>query len=278
MRSLFTLLLIILINPNLNAINLQKAKTYTTQHNIKDWMMSEKLDGIRAYWDGKKLLSKNGNTIHAPLWFIKDFPKFKLDGELWTKRDDFENIQSIVLDKKPSKHWEKITYNIFEVPEEKGDFLKRLEKINNWQKTNNNKYIKIIEQIKCKNDKHLEEYLEKIINLKAEGLMIKNPSLKYFVGRSSNILKVKKFFDAEAEVIGINYHKNKKGSNNTKAKFKSLVLKLENNVVFNLGNGFSKEERINHPKIADIVTFKYYNLTRFGKPKFASFLRIREEE
>ena len=251
------------------AIELQKAKTYTKKYSIENWMMSEKLDGIRAYWDGEKLLSKNGNIIHAPLWFTKDFPKFKLDGELWTTRNDFENIQSIVLDKKPTEHWKKITYNIFEVPEEKGDFLERLGRINSWQKINNNKYIQIIEQVKCKDIKHLEKYLKEVINLKAEGLMLKNPNLEYFVGRSSNVLKVKKFHDMEAKVIAINY---------TKDKFKSLVLKLDNNIVFNLGNGFSKKEKIDHPKIGDIVTFKYYNLTRFGKPKFASFLRIRKKE
>ncbi|MBU3014258.1 DNA ligase [Poseidonibacter lekithochrous] len=272
MKSFFTLLLISILSHNLSAIELQKAKTYNKTHSIENWMMSEKLDGIRAYWDGKQLLSKNGNIINAPKWFVKDFPNFKLDGELWTKRNDFENIQSIVLDKTPSKHWKEITYNIFEVPYEKGDFIKRLKKIKEWQKVNKNKYIKIIEQIKCKDNKHLESYLEKLIKLKAEGIMIKNPSLEYFVGRSSNILKVKKFLDSEAEVIGINYNKDKQN------KFKSLVLKLENNVVFNLGNGFTAEQRINHPKIGDIVTFKYYNLTRFGKPKFASFLRIRKKE
>ncbi|MAD41211.1 MAG: DNA ligase [Arcobacter sp.] len=278
MRLFFYIILLLFLSKFSSAIELQKAKTYNKTYHIENWLMSEKLDGIRAYWNGKQLLSKNGNIIYAPKWFIKNFPSFKLDGELWTKRNDFENIQSIVLDKNPSKHWHKITYNIFEVPEEKGTFLKRLEKIKKWQRINKNKYIKIIEQIKCQNNMHLEKYLQKVINLKAEGVMIKNPTLEYFVGRSTNILKVKKFLDAEAEVIGINYHEKTEDTKNTKAKFKSLVLKLENNIVFNLGNGFSKEERINHPKIGDIVTFKYYNLTRFGKPKFASFIRIRKRE
>jgi DNA ligase 1 len=278
MRLFFYLIFLLFLVQSSIAIELQKAKTYDKTQSIQNWIMSEKLDGIRAYWDGKQLLSKNGNIIHAPLWFIKDFPNFKLDGELWTKRNDFENIQSIVLDKNPSKHWNQITYNIFEVPNQKGNFLQRLEKIKKWQKVNNNKYIKIIEQIKCEDNKHLEKYLEKVINLKAEGIMIKNPTLEYFVGRSQNILKVKKFLDSEGEVIGINYHENKEGKKNIKTKFKSLVLKLENNIVFNLGNGFTKEQRINHPKVGDIVTFKYYNLTRFGKPKFASFLRIRKKE
>lgn len=269
MKLLFSIIFIPFLSIFSNALELQKANTYTKKHTISNWMMSEKLDGIRAYWDGERLLSKNGNIINAPLWFTKNFPKFKLDGELWTKRNDFENIQSIVLDKKPTSKWNEITYNIFEVPEKKGNFSKRLNKIKIWQEYNKNKYIKVIEQIACKNEQHLNKYLNKLISQKAEGVIIKNPVPQYFIGRSSNILKVKKFKDMEAKVIGINYTKN---------KFKSLVLRLDNNIVFNLGNGFSKNEKLNHPKIGDIVTFKYYNLTKFGKPKFASFLRIRKKE
>lgn len=183
MKHLIILCILIL---NSYAVEIQKANTYNKKvHEIKNWYMSEKLDGIRAYWNGKELISKNGNKIHAPDWFIKSFPKFKLDGELWTKRDDFENIQSIVLDKKPSEDWNKITYNIFEVPNQEGDFLKRLEKLKVWLSFNSNKYIKIIPQYKCKNKNHLDLYLEELLNKKAEGIIIKNPNLDYFTGRSS---------------------------------------------------------------------------------------------
>lgn len=265
------LFIITILFLNLNALELQKPKVYNEeQDNIKGWYMSEKLDGIRAYWNGEELLSKNGNQIHAPDWFTKDFPNFKLDGELWTKRNDFENIQNIVLDKTPSKDWKNITYNIFEVPYEKGDFRKRLTKIKNWQKLNQNKYIKIIPQIICKNKKHLNKYLNELINSKAEGVILKNPNIPYFEGRNKNILKVKKFFDMEGLVIGINKHKD--------GRFKSLKLKLENGVVFNLGGGFTNEQKKNHPQIGQVVTFKYYDFTKYGKPKFASFLRVRRSE
>lgn len=255
----------------LNSQELQKAKNYdNTKHNIANWYMSEKLDGIRAYWNGKELLSKNGNKIYAPDWFIKDFPPFELDGELWSKRNDFENIQNIVLDTNPSIKWNEITYNIFEVPNEKGNFNKRLEKINSWLNKNPNKYIKIIPQKVCKNETDLNTYLKELLNKKAEGIMLKNPNLDYFNGRSENILKVKKFYDEEGMVIGLNYSKD--------GKFKSVKLKLNNGIVFNLGGGFSNIQRLNPPKIGDIVTFKYYDLTKNNKPKFASFLRIRKKE
>lgn len=232
--------------------------------------MSEKLDGIRAYWNGKELFSKNGNKIYMPKTLTKNYPPFALDGELWTKRNDFENIQSIVLDKIPTKKWKEITYNIFEVPNQKGNFYKRISILENWLKTNNNTNIKIIKQIKCQNKKHLNSYLEILLNKKAEGVIIKNPNISYFTGRNKNILKVKKFKDMEGKVIAINYNDNN--------KFKSLKILLENNISFNLGGGFSNKEKNNPPKIGEFVTFKYYGFTKYKKPKFASFLRIRKKE
>ena len=71
-------------------------KTWQPAQDVRGWLMSEKLDGVRAYWDGQKLISRGGKIFSAPAWFIKDFPPFALDGELWSKRRDFENIVSIV--------------------------------------------------------------------------------------------------------------------------------------------------------------------------------------
>ncbi len=265
------LLILLFLFIHLNSQELQKAKNYdNSKHDISNWYMSEKLDGIRAYWNTKELLSKNGNKIYAPDWFIKNLPPFELDGELWTKREDFENIQNIVLDTKPSSNWEQITYNIFEVPNEKGNFDKRLEKIKSWLEKNPNKYIKIIPQKLCKNESDLNNYLKELLEKKAEGIMLKNPNLEYFNGRNENLLKVKTFYDDEALVIGHNFNKD--------GKLKSLILKQNNGIIFNLGGGFSDTQRVNPPKINDVVTFKYYGFTKNGKPKFASFLRIREKE
>ncbi len=250
---------------------LQKPSVYNkNSSNIDGWIMSEKLDGIRAYWDGKELYSKNKNKIHAPLWFTKDFPPFSIDGELWTKRADFENIQSIVLSQKKSKDWEYVTFNIFEVPNHKGNFKDRILVLENYLNRNPNRYIKIIPQKNCKNKDELDSFLEEILALKGEGVIIKNPNLKYESNRTENSLKVKEFFDDEAKVISHNF--------NIDGTFKSLKVELKNGIVFNLGGGFTKKDRLNPPKVGSIVTFKYYDFTKKGKPKFASFLRERKSE
>ncbi|WP_428025545.1 DNA ligase [Arcobacter sp.] len=254
---------------SLLAFDIQKPKVYDDQ-DITGWYMSEKLDGIRGYWDGKNLYTKNGNLINTPAYFTKDFPPFTLDGELWSKRDDFENIQAIVLDKEPSNKWSEITYNIFEVPNTKGDFLTRLDKAKVWFDKHPNKNVSIIKQIKCESEEHLLEFLDEIVDLNGEGVIIKDASKKYHTGRSPYILKVKKFLDMEGVVLGYNYKRD--------GSFKSLKVKLEDGTNFNLGGGFSDKQRQKPPKIGEIVTFKYYGFTKTGKPKFASFLRVRDIE
>jgi DNA ligase-1 len=251
------------------SFEVQKPKTYDDQ-NISGWLMSEKLDGIRGYWDGKQLLTKNGNTIHVPKWFTKNFPPFALDGELWSKRDNFEFIQATVLDQTASKDWDKITYNIFEVPKSDGNFTARLSKAKAWFASNSNSHVKIIPQTVCKSEDHLQKYLDKIVSLKGEGIIVKDPTKPYHTGRSPHILKVKETYDMEGRIIGHNLRAD--------GTLKSLVVQLENGVQFNLGGGFSDEQRKNYPNLDQIVTFKYYGFTKYGKPKFASFQRIREKE
>lgn len=264
---------IILLLLNLEAISVQKPSIYKDDINITGWMMSEKLDGVRAYWDGKQLLTKNGNPIHAPVWFIKDLPPFTLDGELWSDRGQFEKIQSIVLDKVPSKEWQQISYHIFEVPHVEGDFLHRLQKLKSWLSKNPVKHVKVIEQILCKGKYHLAQYKKEIEFLGGEGVIIKDPKLFYHTGRSKHIYKVKKIEDAEAYVIGINPGKGK-----YKNMMGSLTVVNNDGIKFNIGTGFSDIHRQHPPSIGTMITYSYRGYTKNNKPRFPVFLHIREIE
>ena len=122
-------------------VKLQRPMVYKGKTEVVNWLMSEKLDGIRGYWNGKQLMTRKGKLINAPKWFLDNFPSFELDGELWSTRNDFEFIQSTVLTKKPSLAWEKITYNIFEVPNARGDFKTRLQKAKKWFSGHPNDYV-----------------------------------------------------------------------------------------------------------------------------------------
>ncbi len=269
MFKLFVVSILLLVNSE--ALTLQKANIYTDQ-NISGWVMSEKLDGIRAFWDGKNLLTRKGKSINAPKSFTQNFPPFELDGELWTKRGDFEKIQSIVLDEVPGVNWREIKYMIFEVPHAKGNFTERLVFAKNYIDEHKLGHVEIIEQKHCKSQPELNSFLESVLSYGGEGVMIKDASKGYFQGRSSSILKVKKAQDMEAKVIGY-----KNGSGKFTGMMGSLQVELENGVQFFLGSGFSDKQRKSPPAIGETVTFKHYGFTKYGKPKFASFMRVRKD-
>ncbi|MCF6244301.1 MAG: DNA ligase [Sulfurovum sp.] len=244
--------------------NLLLLKTYKDQ-NISGWVMSEKLDGIRAYWDGKRLVSREGKSIYAPAWFTKGYPAFALDGELWTKRGDFENISSIVRDKVPSKAWETVKYYIFEVPHAEGRLQTRLEKVKPFL-TNT---LELLKQIPVKNKRYLDEYLKEIEKKNGEGVVVRDPKAHYINKRTSKALKVKTFHDAECKVLGYT-----KGKGKYKDAIGAIKCQLPSGIEFKIGTGLSHKERHTPPNIGETVTFSYHTFTKYGKPRFPVFLRV----
>ncbi|WP_169753216.1 DNA ligase [Campylobacter mucosalis] len=236
--------------------------------NISNWLVSYKLDGIRAYWDGKNLLSRNGKIINAPAKFIKNLPPFELDGELFLKNGEFEKTQSIIMDKSPNlEAWSEITYHVFDVPKAKGGLLERLSVLSE------NDIVKIIKQTPIKDKNELMKFYQNALNLGYEGVVLREPNAPYEFKRSKNALKFKPFFDAECEVVSIN-----KGSGKFKDVMGSVSCKdLKTAKTFKIGSGFSDFNRVNPPKIGQIITYKYQNLTAKGLPRFPTFLRFRKD-
>ena len=245
--------------------NLLLLKTYKDQ-NITGWVMSEKLDGIRAYWDGKHLISRGGKKIYAPSWFTKGYPSFEIDGELWTKRGDFETISSIVRDKTPSKEWKSVKHYIFEVPNAKGGLFERLKKL----KVYEGKTIMVIKQIPINDKVHLERYLKEIEAKDGEGVVVRDPNAPYINKRTSKALKVKTFQDAECKVLGYT-----KGKGKYADVIGAIECQLDNGTQFKIGTGLSDKTRNNPPPIGELVTFQYQKLTKYGKPRFPVFLRLK---
>ncbi len=254
----------------IEAFELQKAYVYKEQ-NITGWVMSEKYDGIRGYWDGRQMYSKGGYEIVLPDFFRNELPPFALDGELWIARGAFEKIAAIVLDEKPSPEWKQVTYQIFEVPFAKGDFLQRLQKVKDWIMEHHTPHLYVIKQIPCQGREHMQRFLENVVQKGGEGVMVKDPSSEYFTGRDSRILKVKKYMDMEGEVIAIN-----PGRGKYKGMMGSVTVKTADNKRVKIGTGFTIEQRQNPPKVGEVITFKYHGYTKNGIPKFASFIKIRK--
>jgi DNA ligase-1 len=247
-------------------------KKYDESMPVNGWVMSEKLDGVRAYWNGKKLLSRSGKEFHPPKWFIKDFPPFEIDGELWSKRGDFENISSITSRKKPHQGWKNLTYNIFEVPNQKGGLLQRLDVLKNYLSKHPSSYIKIISQVTCKDKSHLQKFYQNILKKGGEGIVLRSPTAPYIGKRTKEALKLKPFEDSECQILGY-----KKGQGKYSMLMGSLICQLQNGKIIKIGSGLSDKQRVNPPKIGSIITFKYQGFTKNGLPRFPVFLRVRNE-
>ena len=102
------------------------AESWDNATDLTDWWMSEKLDGVRAYWDGKQFLSRQGNLYHAPDWFIEGLPAVPLDGELWIDRKKFQRTVSIVRRQDKSDLWNEVRFLVFDAPAASGGFEERL--------------------------------------------------------------------------------------------------------------------------------------------------------
>lgn len=265
---------------------LLKLSEYKGQ-NVGGWLASEKLDGVRAYWDGRNLLSRNGKILAAPEAWSAYFPPFALDGELYTARGEFEKIQSIVMDKTPSiAAWSEVKFYVFDVPEAGGGLLERLSELEKFilQNPQAGQNLKIIKQVKVKDNAEFEAFAEAVIAKGGEGAVVREPNVPYERKRSKNALKYKKFKDAECEVTAINAGTGKYAGLMGSVTCKALSAAVSNSdeqiasgVKFKIGSGFSDEERANPPKIGSIITYKYQNLTAKGLPRFPVFLRVRED-
>lgn len=251
---------------------IQLSTLYHQDINIQEYWISEKLDGVRAYWDGEKLISRQGNIFNCPQWFIDSFPTTPLDGELWIGRQQFEKVSSIVRKKKPNEtEWRAISFMIFDLPTSTENFNVRIAKMKRIIKNTPSPYLKMIAQIKVQNNTELQALHEQVVKKGGEGLMLHRGSAYYQTKRSKDLMKLKKHQDAEATVI---QHIPGKGRNSE--RLGALVLKTPEGITFKLGTGFSDAEREHPPEVGSTVTYKYFGKTKNGVPRFASFLRVRE--
>ena len=237
-----------------------------------NWWMSEKLDGVRAYWDGRQLLSRLGTKFHTPDWFTSGLPSEPLDGELWIGRKLFQKTVGIVKRQDRSDHWREVNLRIFDAPGASGGFEQRLAFAGKIVKACAMGHVQLHEHQPCKGIDHLRKELSRVEGLGGEGLMLRQPGSAYEAGRSLTLLKVKTFHDAEARVI---CHQPGRGKH--KGKLGALLVELQDGTGFSLGTGFSDAERVDPPPVGSMVTFRYQELTDAGVPRFPSFLRIYEE-
>lgn len=237
------------------------------------WWMSEKLDGVRAYWDGERLLTRLGNEVAAPAWFVAALPRgVALDGELFGGRKRFQETVSVVRRQDRSEAWRGLRYVLFDAPRHEGPFEARLSAVRDHVRAAAAEHLVAHPHEACRDVAHLREELARVEALGGEGLMLRKPGSRYEVGRSFTLLKVKTFHDAEARVRA-----HLPGTGKHKGRLGALQCELPDGTVFSVGTGFSDAERESPPPVGAIVTFRYQELSRDGVPRFPSYVGVRHD-
>lgn len=249
------------------------ANVYRQGIDVRQYLVSEKFDGVRAVWDGEQLRFRSGKLVPAPAWFIAALPAQPLDGELWLGRGQFERLSGIVRRGTPDDgEWQQVRYLIFELPGAEGSFKERAERIRQIVSEARLPWLQAVEQRPAVDRRQIEKMLAAVLAHGGEGLMLHKADAPYESGRSDTLLKVKPWLDAEAAVIGYLPGKGKYAG-----QLGALRLRLPDGRSFAVGSGFTDAQRRAPPSIGSTVTYRYRELTRTGLPRFASFLRVRSD-
>lgn len=237
------------------------------------YLVSEKLDGVRAYWDGERLLSRGGQVIAAPDWFLAALPPTPLDGELWLGRGSFERLSGIVRRARPVEaEWREVRYMVFELPGAPGGFSERAERLRQLVRTVNVPWLREITQFSVVDRQSLQQRLAEVVAGGGEGLMLHRADAPYTTGRNPALLKLKPAADDEAVVIG-----HVPGKGKYLGQLGALRVRTADGRIFALGSGLDDAMRRAPPPLGSVVTYRYRDLTGRGLPRFPTFLRLRED-
>ena len=250
------------------------ANRYHPGIDLSAYWVSEKLDGVRAYWDGRQILSRGGHPIHAPAWFTQGWPAEPADGELWAGRGGFQQAVSTVRQQTPNDTaWRKIRFMVFDLPSHSGNFTERSAAYRSWVAQRQQPWVQAVEQTRAVTHGALMQRLKDIDRAGGEGLMLHRGDALYRAERSDNLLKLKLHEDAEAEVIGY-----VAGRGKYTGMTGSLRVRSADGRVFRIGSGLSDALRRDPPAVGTWITYRYRGLSDAGLPRFATWLRVRTDQ
>ncbi|WP_102505284.1 DNA ligase [Salinivibrio kushneri] len=238
------------------------------EHDYRGYWVSEKLDGIRAYWTGTQLLTRQGNLIHAPDRLIQSLPTTPLDGELWAGRGGFQTVLRTVLDDKPDPDaWQNVGFYAFDLPDQPGPFSARYAALKKIVTNSASPFLALVKQTPVTDNNELEAQLSAIDESGGEGLMLHHPDSVYVGQRVDSVVKLKTYQEKEVTVVGVN-----PGKGRLQGLMGSLVVRLADGTEFSVGSGFSDVQRADPPQIGSTILVRHNGVTQKGIPRFARFI------
>ncbi len=260
---------------------LMLAKVYHPGVVLKHYWVSEKYDGVRGFWDGEKLLTRGGERVAVPAWFTAGWPQTPMDGELWAGRGQFSKAVSTVRQQTPGPgldaDWHGMRFMVFDLPAQAGPFTDRIAPLNALVAQINQPWVVAVAQYRLADHAALQTQLKKTVQGGGEGLMLHRGDSLYKAVRNDDLIKVKTHDDAEARVIA-----HIPGKGKYSGQLGALLVEMPATdgkpaLRFKLGTGFTAAQRQNPPAVGSQVTYRFRGLNDSGIPRFASFVRVRED-
>lgn len=252
---------------------LMLASLYRPGIALDAYWLSEKYDGLRAYWDGTRLRTRGGDTVAAPAWFTAGWPTEPMDGELWAGRGRFEEALSTVRQQTPDEEsWRRIRFMVFDLPAHPGTFTDRIAAYHGVVSRIDQTWVRAVLQERVPSHAVLMARLDRLVRDGGEGLMLHRGDAPYRALRSDDLLKVKTHQDDEARVIA-----HLPGQGRHTGRLGALLVETPAGLRFRLGTGFTDNQRERPPAVGEWVTYRFRGLNASGTPRFASFLRVRPD-
>ena len=258
--------------------SLMLANVYRSGIVLADYWVSEKFDGVRGYWDGQALWTRGGERIAAPGWFTAGWPTVAMDGELWAGHGQFSKAVSTVRQQTPDDSaWRAMRFMVFDLPAQGGPFTERIPALNGVVSRIDQHWVQAVAQFKVASPQALQTLLAKTVKNGGEGMMLHRGASLYQGRRTDDLLKLKTHDDSEARVVA-----HVPGQGKYAGKLGALLVEMpaadeKPAQRFKLGTGFTDAQRQNPPAVGSQVTYRFRGLNDSGIPRFASFMRVRED-
>lgn len=244
-----------------------------TRIDVPAYYVSEKYDGVRARWDGHALWTRGGHRIAAPAAFVAGWPDTPMDGELWIARGRFDEASGVVRSLRPDAvAWGRMRFLVFDLPAHRGPFSERVAAMQALVDATAHPQLRMVAQIRVPSRAALDARLAEVVAGGGEGLMLHHADARYGIGRSTALFKLKPHDDAEARVVA-----HAPGNGKYTGMLGALVVEHHDGRQFRIGTGFTDAQRADPPPPGSWVTYRYNGLTSTGLPRFARFLRVRDE-
>lgn len=158
-----------------------------TGEDVSGWFAAEKLDGVRAYWDGDTLWSRSGRAIPVPAVLRRQLPLCHLDGEIWAGRA----ARGPALCAARGNWLPGVRFMIFDCPTTDGLWPERLAYARNNLRPGD--HAAVMEFSTVSDLPALDYLVSSVLAGGGEGLMLRHPAARhYHHGRIRSLLKLKR--------------------------------------------------------------------------------------